>query len=236
MSSNKSNKKVAVILSGCGVQDGSEIHESVFLLNALSKHQASVTTFAPNVNQMHVVNHIKGEPNEKESRNVMEESARITRGAIVDITELTELEISNFDCLLVPGGFGVAKNLCNVAVEGPNMTVIPEVERVITSFHSSSKPMGFCCIAPVLPAKVIGNGVQVTLGGIEEEDGKWPYAGMSGVISAVGATHVEKELKEICVDAENKIVTAPAYMCGTAPMHEIEESVVNMTEKILEMA
>lgn len=229
MSSNA--KKVAVVLSGSGVQDGSEIHEAVFALNALSKQEANVTAFAPDIPQMHVVNHLTSEPMEGESRNVLVESARITRGAV---TNITELKAQDFDCLVVPGGFGAAKNLCN-AVEGPNMTVNPDVERVIQDFHASGKPMGFCCIAPVLPAKVIGNGVEVTLGG-EAENADWPYAGMTGVVDAVGAKHVCKELSEVHVDAANKVVTSPAYMCGTAPMHKIEESVVAMTEKTLELA
>lgn len=125
--------------------------------------------------------------------------------------------------------------ICDVAVKGAEMTVIPAVEKVIKDFHGAGKPMGFCCIAPVLPAKVLGNGVEVTLGQ-ETEGADWPYAGTCGAVKAVGATHVPKQVNEAHVDKKNKVVTSPAYMNGTSPIHKIEESVVLMVNTTIDMA
>ncbi|CAD7963063.1 unnamed protein product [Amoebophrya sp. A120] len=228
-----SGKKVAVVLAGCGVYDGSEIHEAVFTLNTLSKKKVAYQCFAPNIPQMHVIDHTKGEPMEKETRNVLVESARIARGKIQD---LKDLKAADYDGLIFPGGFGAAKNLCDLAVKGPEVTLEKEVERVVKDFHSIGKPMGFCCIAPGIAAKALGEsaGVEVTVGS-ETESPDWPYAGTVGAIKAVGATHVEKPLSDAHVDTKNKVVTSPAYMCEGAPIHEIEESVAAMVTKTVEM-
>ncbi|CAD7962868.1 unnamed protein product [Amoebophrya sp. A25] len=226
-------KRVAVVLAGCGVYDGSEIHEAVFTLNQLSKRKANYQCFAPNIPQMHVIDHTKGEPMEGQTRNVLVESARIARGQIQDLEKLNP---SDFDAVIFPGGFGAAKNLCDLAVKGPDVTVQPGVEKVIKEFHSLGKPQGFCCIAPGIAAKVLGQDhkVEVTLGG-ETEGDQWPYAGTVGAVKAVCATHVEKALSEAHIDAKNKVVTSAAYMNGTAPIHEIEESVVVMVDKTVDM-
>uniref|UniRef100_A0A7S0FI14 DJ-1/PfpI domain-containing protein n=1 Tax=Pyrodinium bahamense TaxID=73915 RepID=A0A7S0FI14_9DINO len=226
-------KRVAVVLAGCGVYDGSEIQEAVFALNKLSKVGAKVQCFAPDKNQMHVINHTNGSEM-TETRNVLVESARICRG---NIQNITGLKAADFDAVVFPGGFGVAKNLSDLAVKGPEVTVEPETQRVIQDFHAASKPVGLCCIAPGLAAKALEKvpGLELTLGG-EEEGKKWPYAGTVGAVKALGSTHVPKPVSEAHVDAKNKVITSPAYMCGDAPMHEIEESVVAMVEKTVEMA
>ena len=71
-------KKIAVVLSGSGVYDGSEIHEAVLSLLAIEKHGAQWHCFAPNINQHHVINHITGAEMDT-TRNVLIESARIAR-------------------------------------------------------------------------------------------------------------------------------------------------------------
>eukprot|EP00392_Amoebophrya_sp_AT5.2_P007658 g7673.t1 len=239
MSRAASNKKVAVVLAGCGVYDGSEIQEAVFTLNALSKKSVEFMCFAPNVPQMHVIDHTQGEPMDGETRNVLTESARICRGKIADLKHLAA--DSAYDAVIFPGGFGAAKNLCDLAVKGPEVTLNSEVERVVKDFHANGKPMGFCCIAPGIVAKALeGKGVEVTMGG-ETEGEEWPYtfavilifwyAGTCGAVKALGGTHVEKPLAEAHVDGKNKVVTSAAYMCGTAAIHEIEESVVAMVDK-----
>ena len=218
--------RVAVVLSGCGVFDGSEIHEAVSALLHLSRHGAEVKCFAPDVEQAHVVDHLKGEPSEGESRNVLVESARIARG---DIAALSELDVDAFDAVVVPGGFGAAKNLCDFAFNGPGCSVHPDVERVLKAFQASSKPIGMCCIAPVIAAKVFGTdaggaGCSVTIGS---------DAGTAQAIEAMGSSHVERPVNEACVDDTNKLVTAPAYMYGDAPIHEVYEGIGRMVEKTL---
>ncbi|XP_051762873.1 interferon-induced GTP-binding protein Mx isoform X3 [Ctenopharyngodon idella] len=189
-SSNCSGAKVAVVLSGCGVYDGTEIHEASAILVHLSRGGAEVQMFAPDVSQMHVIDHGKGQPAETESRNVLSESARIARG---NITDLAKLSASNHDAVIFPGGFGAAKNLSTFAIDGKDCKVNKDVERVLKDFHKAGKPIGLCCISPVLAARVLP-GVDVTVGHEEEEGGKWPYAGTTQAITALGAKHTVKEV------------------------------------------
>merc|ERR1719295_1987143 len=229
--SSTAKPNCAVILSGCGVYDGSEIQEATAVLFNLSL-RANVQCFAPNVDQMHVVNHTDGSEMEQ-PRNVMIESARICRGNIMN---LADLKVTDHHCLIVPGGFGAAKNLCSFAVDGVDMKVQNDVERVVKEFHAASKPMGFCCIAPVIPAKTFGsNGVEVTVGNEEDNDkGDWPYSGTAGAIKEMGAKHVVRGPKQSHTDQKHKIVTAPAYMYNGEPA-EIYESVQAMADDVLKL-
>uniref|UniRef100_A0A673GXG2 Glutamine amidotransferase like class 1 domain containing 3A n=1 Tax=Sinocyclocheilus rhinocerous TaxID=307959 RepID=A0A673GXG2_9TELE len=152
---------------------------------------------------MHVIDHGKGQPKSRGEVNVLSESARIARG---NITDLAKLNVSNHDAVIFPGGFGAAKNLSTFAIDGKDCNVIKEVERVLKDFHKARKPIRLCCISPVLAAKVL-LGVDVTVGHKEEEGGKWPYAGTTQAITALGAKHTVKE--------KNKVVTTPAFMCET---------------------
>ncbi|XP_052600510.1 glutamine amidotransferase-like class 1 domain-containing protein 3, mitochondrial [Peromyscus eremicus] len=222
--------RVALVLSGCGVYDGTEIHEASAILVHLSRGGAEVQIFAPDVPQMHVIDHTKGEPSESESRNVLAESARIARGKI---TNLAQLNAANHDAAIFPGGFGAAKNLSTFAVDGKDCKVNKEVERVLKEFHGARKPIGLCCIAPVLAAKVI-KGVEVTVGHEQEEGGKWPYAGTAEAIKALGAKHCVKGVTEAHVDQKNKVVTTPAFMCETA-LHHIHDGIGAMVKKVLEL-
>ncbi len=146
-------KKVALILSGCGVYDGAEIQEACAALLALHRAGAEVTACAPSGDQMHVINHLAGEPAAGESRNILMESARIVRG---EIKPLADLDPVDFDCVVLPGGFGAAKNLCNFATEGDRCTVHPEVESFLREANNVGKPIGAMCIAPVILARVFG--------------------------------------------------------------------------------
>lgn len=222
--------KVAVVLSGCGVYDGTEIHEASAILVHLSRGGAETQIYAPNISQMHVVDHSKGQPAETESRNVFVESARIARG---NVTDLHELSPQNCDAVIFPGGFGAAKNLSTFAVDGTNCKLNPEVERVLKDFHKASKPIGLCCIAPVLAAKVIP-GVEVTVGHEEEEGGKWPYAGTVQAIKSFGGKHCVKDVNEVHVDKKNKVVTTPAFMCDTK-LHHIFDGIGAMVQNVLKL-
>lgn len=223
--------KVAVVLSGCGVYDGTEIHEASAILVHLSRGGAEVKMYAPDVAQMHVIDHSKGQPAEEESRNVLSESARIARG---NITDLAQLSVSNHDAILFPGGFGAAKNLSSFAVDGPDMKVNQDVERVVKEFHKAGKPIGLCCISPVLAAKLLP-GVEVTVGHEEEEGGKWPYAGTAQAIKTLGAKHCVKEVNEAHVDLKNKVVTSPAFMCETQ-LHHIFDGIGDMVKHVLKLS
>jgi enhancing lycopene biosynthesis protein 2 len=162
--------KVAVIFSGCGVFDGTEITEGVAALVHLSAKNASVACFAPDVNQMHVIDHLKMEESEGETRNVLVESARICRG---NIQSLASLDASQFDALFLPGGFGAAKNLSTFAVDGVDMQVNPEVGSLLRAFKEARKPVGLVCISPVIASKVLP-GTRLTLGKDDNEE-EWPH-------------------------------------------------------------
>ncbi|XP_052101815.1 glutamine amidotransferase-like class 1 domain-containing protein 3, mitochondrial isoform X2 [Mytilus californianus] len=221
--------KVAVVLSGCGVYDGTEVHEASAILVHLSRNKADVSMFAPDIEQMHAIDHTKGEPMPT-NRNVLVESARIARGKVQALSNLTA---NDYDAVIFPGGFGAAKNLSNFAVDGANMKVNSDVGRIIQEFHKGNKPIGLCCIAPVLAAKVIP-GCEVTVGSDQEEGGKWPYAGTAAAIATMGASHQKKDVTDVHVDQKNKIITTPAYMCETA-LHEIFDGIGKMVTGVLKL-
>jgi enhancing lycopene biosynthesis protein 2 len=216
--------KVALVLSGCGVFDGSEIHEAVSCLVHLSRAGADVEMFAPDVS-VPAVNHLTGQP-EPQSRNVLAESARIARGKI---RPLAQLKAGDFDGVVFPGGFGAAKNLCDFATKGASCSVLPDVDRVIKEFHGAGKPVGLCCIAPVLAAKTLGKaaggpGVTVTLG----DD-----RGVADAVTSMGSTHVNRPVTAAAVDETAKVVTAPAYMYGEAPVHQVFDGIGEMIKGVL---
>jgi enhancing lycopene biosynthesis protein 2 len=216
--------QVAVVLCGCGRADGSEIHESVSVLVHLARLGVRYRCFAPDRALADVVDHRTGCAT-GETRNALAEAARIARGEIQDLAELKPAE---FAALFIPGGFGVAKNLCDFAETGVGMKVLPGVERVIREFHGLGRPMGLCCIAPVLAAKVLGaepGGVRVTLG-----DDDSPAA---RAVSAWGGTHVPARVDEVVTDAERRVVTTPAYMHGRANPHEVFAGIGGMVEGTL---
>ena len=190
--------RVAVVLAGCGYLDGSEIQEAVLTLLALDRAGAEVTCFAPDKPQMHVVDHLTGQPTE-ESRNVLHEAARIVRGKV---RPLAELDPSAFDALFLPGGYGAAKNLSSVAVDGIRATVDPDLARAIRGFRTANKVIGAVCIAPAVVVAALREG-EVTIG-----DGD----GTAGLITGMGGAHVACPVHEIHIDRARKIVTAPAYM------------------------
>lgn len=192
--------KIGVVLSGCGVMDGSEVHESVLTLLALARAGAEAVCMAPNVEQLHVVNHLTGEET-RERRNVLVESARIARGKIRDIKEVREKEIN---ALIFPGGYGAVKNLCTFAVDGVNCRVHPEVARLIKEVHAAGKPIGAICIAPALVAKIFqGSGAELTIGKDK------PTA---AALTQLGMSHHECGVNQIWTDTGQRIVTTPAYM------------------------
>ncbi|XP_060689856.1 glutamine amidotransferase-like class 1 domain-containing protein 3, mitochondrial [Hemiscyllium ocellatum] len=229
MSASRPEPRVAVVLSGCGVFDGSEIHEASAILVHLSRGGAEFQVYAPDIPQMHVVDHVKGEP-AGDSRNVLVESARIARGKILD---LARLNARDHDAVIFPGGFGAAKNLSTFATDGKDCKVIPDIERVLNEFHKAKKPIGLCCIAPVLAAKVLP-GVEVTVGHEDEEGGKWPYCGTAAAINAMGGKHTVHDVSSAHVDLQNQVVTTPAFMCETK-LHHIFDGIGEMVQQVLKL-
>ncbi len=216
------SKKVAVVLAGSGVYDGSEIHEAVITLLSLDRAGASVQCFAPNVDQLHVVNHLTGEVAEGEQRNVLVESARITRGEVQDVAQLNA---NDFDALIIPGGFGVAKNLCDFALNGSDMTMNDDTLLAAQGFKVAHKPVGLMCIAPAMAVAIFGADVQCTIGSDLDT---------AAAISEMGAEHVKADVGAIVVDEANKLVTTPAYMLAES-IAEAASGIEKLVAKVLSL-
>ncbi len=217
--------KVGVVLSGCGHQDGSEIHEAVFTLHALEKAGAEAIIMAPDMDQFHVINHLNGNEDLSESRNILVESARIARGKVVDVASVSGHQL---DALIFPGGTGMAKNIFDYSMAGINCTVISDVQRLVVEILEADKPLGAICIAPVMIAKVLeylGRTGTVT-GGFNVE--------INNDIKAMGINTIEVGAEEIVIDKENKIVTTPAYVEAKS-MNESFTGIEKLVNKVLDM-
>lgn len=214
-------KKIAIILSGCGVYDGSEIHEATMAMLAVKKNGAEYELYAPDKVQYHVVNHLNGQQS-NEQRNVLVEAARIARG---NIKPLKELNLKNIDALLFPGGFGVAKNLSDYAFKGADYDVMPEIKELIKSTHHMGKPIGAMCIAPILLAKSLEK-VAITVGNGSDDAAK--------AIEGVGATHIETTSGNIYIDNLNKVASAPCYMLD-ATIVNIHDEADKLVKELLAM-
>lgn len=213
--------KVGVLLSGCGVQDGSEIYESVLTLLALEKAGATWLAMAPDVEQAHVVNHYKGEEERLTERIVLTEAARIVRGKITSVNEVSAHDV---DALIIPGGFGVVKNLCTFATDGVNARVDSQVERLIQDINGLGKPIGAICIAPILVALALrGKTPGLTVG----DD-----ASTSLAINRLDAAHHVTAVDEIFVDEANKIVSTPAFMLASSAS-EAEPGITKLVNAVL---
>ncbi len=217
------SKKIAVILSGCGVFDGSEIYESVITLLCLDQAGAEVQCFAPNIQQMHVINHLTGEVADGESRNVLVEAARLVRGEIKD---LADASTEDFDAVILPGGFGAAKNLCDFAVKGADLTLNEDVARFVQSIHQAGKPVGLMCIAPAMVGKLFGEGVHFTIGNDQET---------ASAIEATGAVHEPCPVNNICIDGTNNVITTPAYMLASS-IGEAASGIEKLVTAVLDKA
>jgi enhancing lycopene biosynthesis protein 2 len=216
--------KIAVVLSGCGYLDGAEIREAVGVLWALSSHEnIDVQCFAPDQPQHHVIDHLRKQEVPGETRNVLTESARIARGKI---KPLTECQPSDIAALIMPGGFGAAKNLCDFAFNGSKGTVLPLLKDIVQEMHSAGKPIGAACIAPAILALSLQS-TELTVGAASAE---------SAEIEKLGHTHVVRKANEMLVDTRNRIVTTPAYMYDDAPLHEVFDGIKQMVDEVVRMA
>ncbi len=215
-------KKVAVILSGCGVFDGAEIHEAVLALHAVEKNGAVWHCFAPNVEQRHVINHVTG-AEMTETRNVLVESARIARGNIQDVAKL---DINQFDALLLPGGFGAAKNLSDFAIAGSDCVVQPDVASACQAFAEVGKPAGYICIAPVLIPTIYKKGVSGTIGNDKAT---------AAAFVQLGGTHHTCSVDNIVYDEDNNVLSTPAYMLAEN-ISQAASGIEKLVAKLIEVA
>ena len=217
--------KVGIVLSGCGVYDGAEIHESVITMLALDRAGVEKIMMAPDIDQLHVINHLNGKEIDGDGRNVLVESARIARG---DIKSISEVMVNDLDALIFPGGFGVAKNLSDYAMAGVNCIVNPEVARLTQEIHKAGKPIGVMCIAPTMMAKILNLdnlSADLTIGSDEKT--------ASDIVS-MGSNHITCPAQKIIVDKEMRIVSTPAYM-EAKNMVEAAEGIEKLVTEVLKM-
>ena len=215
--------RVGVALSGCGVYDGSEIHEATLTLYFLDRAGVDIIRMAPDMDQSVVVDHLTGKP-ASERRNALVESARIARG---DIKKIKDVKAGDLDALIFPGGLGASRNLCNFATEAKDCTVNTEVERLIKEMHGTRKPLGFVCIAPVIAARVLGEfHPKLTIGSDRDT---------AGAIEKMGGKHIVCKVDEIAIDEDNKIVSTPAYMLGPT-ISKVALGIEKLVDKILQLA
>ncbi|MBU2964706.1 isoprenoid biosynthesis glyoxalase ElbB [Amphritea sp. 2_MG-2023] len=216
-------KKVAVVLSGCGVYDGSEIYESVLTLLAIEQGGASYQCMAPNIDQMHVINHRSGEEMAGEQRNVLTEAARLARGEIIDLADANP---ADYDALIIPGGFGAAKNLSDFAVAGATAKVNPDLLAFTQAIHASGKPVGLICIAPAMTPLLFGEGATCTIGNDPET---------VTAIEAMGGQHQDCDVDNIVFDEKFNLVTTPAYMLAGS-ISEAASGINKLVNKVLQLS
>ncbi len=217
---NKPTRSIGVILSGCGHQDGSEIHEATLTLLAIHSHGADYQCYAPDINQCHVLNHTDGSEMNK-SRNVYLESARISRG---NLKKLQDFNADDHDALIIPGGLGAAKNLSTFAFDGAGCTVNEEVKAAVLAIFEQNKPIGALCIAPVILARLFNN-ITLTIGNNPDVAAK---------IEEMGGIHEKCSPAGIVIDEKNRIVTTPCYMYDSR-VDQVAEGVDRLVVEILGM-
>jgi len=224
--------KIGVLLSGCGVYDGSEIQEAVLSLLAIKEAGAEYVCISVDANQHHVVNHITGEEM-KENRNMLVESARIARGTVIPVQNVNLNEI---DALVIPGGFGNAKNLTKWAFEGPSGEILPEIKLLLVNLVNIGKPIAALCVSPVVLAKAFeGSAIEATLTlGTTQENSPYDIAGFSAGIESVGVKSEMKTVAEITVDKQNKIVSAPCYMMD-ADLLQVRNNISQAIKALVEL-
>jgi enhancing lycopene biosynthesis protein 2 len=218
----KGKLEFAVVLAGCGVYDGTEIHEAVLTLLAIDRAGGHARCFAPDIDQAHVIDHLTGAET-GETRSVLAEAARIARG---DIHPLSAFEAADFDALVFPGGFGAAKNLCSFAFHGADATIDPDVELAVRTMRAAGKPIGAMCISPVILARLLGDeGVELTIGN---------DTGIASTLEGLGAKHTVTGHAEIVIDRKLKVVTSPCYMLE-ATVSQIADGTANTINALIEL-
>jgi enhancing lycopene biosynthesis protein 2 len=216
-------KRIAVIFSGCGVFDGSEIYESVLTLLRIEQQGGKYQCMAPNIEQLHVINHINGDVAEDESRNVLVEAARLARGEIIDLATANP---ADYDALIIPGGFGAAKNLSDFAINGADASVNSDLTSFTQAIHTAGKPVGLICIAPTMTPLIFGQGATCTIG--TDTD-------IADAIETMGGKHQSCPVNEIVIDQARNIITTPAYMLAGS-MSEAASGINKLVDEVLQRA
>ncbi|XP_061585911.1 ES1 protein, mitochondrial [Cololabis saira] len=237
---NWGNTNVAVVFSGCGWWDGTDIHEGVYTMYHLSRNGARFQMFAPNQQQTQVMDHMKKQPASGENRNMMTESARFSHSHLkMQMEDLSTLDVKSFDAVIFPGGHGITKNLSSFMKDGKNCKLQKDAERVLKDFHRSQKPIGVASMATVLACRALPS-IAVTMG-YEHDDntrwGNWPHTNMVQAVKGMGAQHNVREPYEAYVDEKNRVVSTPSFMWETEyHYHYIFDGIGNMVNHVMRLS
>ncbi|XP_066570313.1 ES1 protein, mitochondrial [Amia ocellicauda] len=236
---NWGNTNIAVVFSGCGWWDGTDVHEATYTMYHLSRNGARFQIFAPNQQQMHVMDHMKMQPMSGDNRNMMVESARFCHGdGKMQMHDLAKLDVNSFDAIIFPGGHGITKNLSTFHNDGKDCKINHEVERVLKEFHRNRKPIGLSSMAPMLACRVLPS-LEVTMGHERDESsrwGRWPQTSMVQAVKSMGARHSPREPYEVYVDEKNRVITTPTFMWETDyHYHYIFDGIGNMVKHVMRM-
>ncbi|KAM9393085.1 ES1 protein, mitochondrial [Pholidichthys leucotaenia] len=237
---NWGNTKVAVVFSGCGWWDGTDVHEGVYTMYHLSRNGARFQMFAPNQQQMNVMDHLRKQPSTGENRNTMVEAARFSHGqGVMQMQDLAKLDVNSFDAVIFPGGYGITKNLSSFMKDGKDCKLHNDVEKVLKDFHRSGKPIGLASMAPLLACRALP-GVEVTMGHERDDNprwGNWPHTNMVQAVKGMGGCHHIREPYEVYVDEKNKVVSTPSFMWETEyHFHYIFDGIGNMVKHVMRMS
>uniref|UniRef100_A0A3Q3G693 Glutamine amidotransferase class 1 domain containing 3, like n=1 Tax=Labrus bergylta TaxID=56723 RepID=A0A3Q3G693_9LABR len=227
---NWGNTNIALVFSGCGWWDGTDVHEGVYTMYHLSRNGARFQMFAPNQQQMHVIDHVKKQPSSGENRNMMMEAARFSHGqGMMQMQDLSKLDVNSFDAVIFPGGHGIIKNLSSFVKDGKDCKLHGDVERILKEFHRSRKPIGLASMAPVLACRVLPS-IEVTMGYERDENTRWGEL----FASALALTFFSYEAY---VDEKNKVVSTPSFMWDTEyHYHYIFDGIGNMVKHVMRMS
>lgn len=234
------NTNVAVVFSGCGWWDGTDVQEGVYTMYHLNRNGARFQMFAPNQQQMQVMDHMKKQQSSGENRNMMMESARFSHGqGMMQMHDLSKLDSNSFNAVIFPGGHGVTKNLSSFSKDGKDFKLNSDVEKVLKDFHRSKKPIGLASMAPLLACRVLP-GIEVTMGYERDESsrwGHWPNTNMVQAVKSLGARHHVREPYEAYVDEKNRVISTPSFMWETENhYHYIFDGIGNMVKHVIRMS
>ncbi|XP_063050327.1 ES1 protein, mitochondrial [Engraulis encrasicolus] len=237
---NWGHTNVALVYSGCGWWDGTDVHEATYTMYHLSRNGARFQLFAPNQQQMHVVDHSKKQTAAGENRNMQVESWRFLHNHLgqLQVQDLSRLDVNSYDALIFPGGHGVLKNLSSYSKDGKDCKLHSDVERVLKEFHKNRKPIGLSSMAPLLACRVLPD-LEVTMGYERDESsrwGMWPNTQLVQAVKSMGARHNTREAYEAYCDEKNRVVSTPSFMWETDfHYHYIHDGIGSMVKHLLRM-
>jgi enhancing lycopene biosynthesis protein 2 len=228
-------KRVAVILSGCGHRDGSDVAETMLAFLMLDRAGAKVICAAPDAEQREVVDHLMdaaasaiatptAAATSSVPRNARVEAARLAPG---EVLPLAALDPNRLEGLFIPSGRGVATLLSDYAEKGALCAVDPDLARVMKALLAAKKPMGFVGLAAVLAARVLGPvaGVRLTLGSKAVVAAK--HAAVMGADVRPGA------IDDVIADERARVYSTPGLEAEGARLAQVAKAIEKLARALV---